>query len=147
MIVKNHWLIYLYYLLACLLTYLLPNNSENAWQFTLRVGRQGTSKARLHGGDVSRHHDGINTGLFLLSNTPDTLHAQTEPTQTFASVWAPTRGRISQVSAKDCICDNNNFFLLFLLFITVLSKWDFFYGKFGLLPQGKPAATESRYST
>ena len=37
---------------------------------------------------------------------------------------------------------------LFLLLATVLSQLNFFHRKFGLLfPQGKPAATESRYPT
>ena len=34
-----------------------------------------------------------------------------------------------------------------LHFIILLPKWDFSHGKFGALPRGKPAATESRYST
>ena len=39
-----------------------------------------------------------------------------------------------------CVC-----VLLFFLGTTVVTHWDFFHGKFRLLSQGKPAATELHY--
>ena len=40
------------------------------------------------------------------------------------------------------------FFKLYFYFLHLYRvQWDFSHGKFGLLPRGKPAATESRYPT